>query len=85
MTISDMDSTRGWDGYDPASVVPEVGDEIEMRAPFGPGWVRAIVTHVSIVPTRDAGDIAIVAASGTGPGPHVTSFWPGEHFRRRPA
>lgn len=61
-------------------MTPRVGDTIEMRAPYGE-WVRACVDAVHAVPTMDGGEVAIVSASGDGPGPYVTSFWPGPYFR----
>lgn len=62
--------------------VPEEGDTIEMRAPFG-GWIRAHVDAVQNVPTVDGGRVVLLSASGDGPGPYVTGFWPGPHFRER--
>jgi hypothetical protein len=70
--------------------VPKVGDWIEMQSPtcigWGNGWINAVVTRAVTVVTADAGDVAIVAASGLDAdgnvvGPHVTGFWDSGHFR----
>jgi hypothetical protein len=69
------------------SATPITGERIEMREPWGFGWLPAVVTRVATVVTADVGDTVFVSASGvdeegTIVGPHVTSFWDGPCFRR---